>query len=227
VGVRAIAHLVSLDEIKQDQLVDAYINGGNDCLATLGYTEHGYRHVGVVSYNSRLILKELGFSAREQELGAIAGYLHDIGNCVNRNNHAHTGAALAAQVLNAHGLDPKEIALILAAIGNHDESDGQPVNNTSAALILADKADVHRTRVRNTDYATFDIHDRVNYAVEHSTLNVFALEHRIVLELTIDTKICPLIEYFEIFTTRMLMCRRAADFLKCKFELIINKVKLL
>lgn len=222
-----MSHLVSLDEIKQNPLADAYINGGNDCLGALGYTEHGYRHVGLVSYNSRAVLKELGFSEREQDLGAIAGYLHDMGNCINRFNHAHTGALLAAQILNSHRMDPKEIALVIAAIGNHDESDGQPVNNISAALILADKADVHRTRVRNTDFATFDIHDRVNYAVEHSILKAFAPERKIALELSVDTKICPLIEYFEIFTTRMLMCRRAADYLKCKFELMINEVKLL
>ena len=208
-------------------MVDAYITGGNDCLAALGYTEHGYRHVGVVAYIARNILEKLGYSGREAELAHIAGYLHDIGNSVNRNHHAHTGAVLAAQILTAHRMEPKEIALIVGAIGNHDETDGQPVNTISAALILADKSDVHRSRVRNTDFATFDIHDRVNYAVERSMLNVYEQQRKVVLELTIDTKICPLIEYFEIFTTRMLLCRRAADYLKCTFELWINNVKLL
>lgn len=226
-GVKTIANLITLEEMKKDALVNAYITVGNDCLAALGYTEHGYRHVGVVAHISRKVLEKLGFPARECELVAIAGYMHDIGNTVNRNLHSHNGAILAAQILTSHQMDPKELALVVSAIGNHDEGDGQPVNNISAALILADKSDVHRSRVRNTDFATFDIHDRVNYAVERSMLNVLADEKKVVLELSIDTKICPLIEYFEIFTTRMLMCRRAADFLKCNFELMINNVRLL
>ncbi len=196
-------------------------------MATLGYTEHGYRHVGLVAHNASKILRDLGFPEREADLGAIAGYIHDIGNCINRNNHAHTGALLAAQILTQHNMDPGELAMTIAAIGNHDESDGQPISNVSAALILADKSDVHRSRVRNKDFATFDIHDRVNYAVERSILRVEAEDHRISLDLKIDTKICPLIEYFEIFTARMLMGRRAADYLNCTFELIINTVKLL
>ncbi len=226
-GVRGIATLIQLKDLKSDPVVDAYINGGNECLGALGYTEHGYRHVGLVALTAKQTLEKLGFSQREAELAAIAGYLHDIGNTVNRNDHAKTGALLAAQILNKHGQDPKEIALIIAAIGNHDESDGQPVNNISAALILADKSDVHRSRVRNTDFATFDIHDRVNYAAEHSALDVNPEQRTAILQLSIDTKICPLIEYFEIFTIRMLMCRRAAEFLRCTFALVINDVKLL
>lgn len=216
-----------MKQIKHDPLVEAYITGGNECLDALGYTEHGYRHVGLVAHNAQKILADLGFPARECELAGIAGYMHDIGNSVNRNTHAHIGAIMASQILANYQMDPKEIATIIGAIGNHDESDGQPVNNVSAALILADKSDVHRSRVRNKDFATFDIHDRVNYAVEHSALRVMAQEKKISLELTIDTKICPLIEYFEIFTTRMLMSRRAAHYIKCTFELIINNVRLL
>jgi uncharacterized protein len=225
--VGVIATLIQLKDLKKDSLVNAYINGGNDCLSALGYTEHGFRHVGLVSMNAKNILQRLGFPEREVELAAIAGYLHDMGNSINRHDHAKAGALLAAQILNNHGMDPKEIALIIGAIGNHDESDGQAVNNISAALILADKSDVHRSRVRNPDFATFDIHDRVNYAVERSSLVVDPQERTAVLELKIDTKICPLIEYFEIFTIRMLMSRRAAEFLKCTFALVINEVKLL
>lgn len=222
-----IANLLTLEEIKKDNLVKAFIAGGNESLAELGYTEHGFRHVGLVAQTARKILQQTGFAQRECELAAIAGYLHDIGNTINRNDHAHTGAILASQILLAKSMDPGEVTQVIGAIGNHDESDGQAVNNISAALILADKSDVHRSRVRNSDFATFDIHDRVNYAVEYSALNVVPDQRRVVLKLTIDTKICPLIEYFEIFTVRMLMCRRAASFLKSTFELLINEVRLM
>ena len=218
--------LVTLDQIKADPIVQGYIEAGNRHLAAIGYTEHGLRHVGLVSHIASNILEKLGYTARECELAAIAAYLHDIGNAVNRAAHAQTGAILAAGILERQGMVPEEIATIIGAIGNHDEADGHPVNNISAALILADKSDVHRSRVRNPDLSTFDIHDRVNYAVEHSFLRVYPGD-RIALELTIDTKICPVMDYFEIFLARMLLCRKAAEFLKTTFELKINEVRLL
>ncbi|GAB6171553.1 HD domain-containing protein [Paradesulfitobacterium aromaticivorans] len=217
---------VTIADIKVDPLVQGYIEGGSRHLEALGYTEHGYRHVGLVAHISTNILQKLEHAEREQELAAIASYLHDIGNVVNRNGHAQAGAVLAAQILERHALPPEEIAVVIGAIGNHDESDGHPVSAVSAALILADKSDVHRSRVRNPDLATFDIHDRVNYAVEHSFLRVYDKD-RIALELTIDTKICPVMDYFEIFLARMLLCRKAAEFLGANFELWINSVKLL
>jgi len=217
---------VTLQTIKDDLYVQALIDAGNRHLAAIGYTEHGLRHVGLVSHIATNILLKLEQPERECELAAIAAYLHDIGNAVNRVSHAQTGAILAAGILERHGMPPNEIASVIGAIGNHDELDGNPVNNISAALILADKSDVHRTRVRNSDLATFDIHDRVNYAVKRSFLRVYPKE-RIALELTIDTEICPVMEYFEIFLARMLLCRKAAEYLKTKFELKINEVKLL
>lgn len=217
---------LTLQEIKADPYVQGLINAGNRHLEAIGYTEHGLRHVGLVSNIASNILEKMEYPERECELAAIAAYLHDIGNAVNRVSHAQTGAILAAGILERHSMVPEEIASIIGAIGNHDESDGNPVNNISAALILADKSDVHRSRVRNPDLAKFDIHDRVNYAVEHSFLRVYPKE-RIALELTIDTEICPVMEYFEIFLARMLLCRKAAEFLNTRFELKINDVKLL
>ncbi len=217
---------ITLEELKHDPKVEAYIEGGNRHLGAIGYTEHGLRHVSLVSHIAANILEKLGHAGRDCELAAIAGYLHDIGNAVNRFNHAQTGALLAASILERHGVAAEEIVLVIGAIGNHDEGDGNPVNNISAALILADKSDVHRTRVRNQELANFDIHDRVNYAVEHSFLNVYSHE-RIGLELTINTEICPVMDYFEIFLARMLLCRKAAEYLGARFELLVNGVKLL
>ena len=217
---------VTLQDIKADSYVQGLIDAGNRHLAAIGFTEHGLRHVGLVSNIASNILEKMEHPERECELAAIAAYLHDIGNAVNRVSHAQTGAILAAGILERHGMKPEEIASVIGAIGNHDEMDGNPVNNISAALILADKSDVHRSRVRNPDLAKFDIHDRVNYAVERSFLRVYPKE-RIALELTIDTEICPVMEYFEIFLARMLLCRKAAEFLLTKFELKINEVKLL
>ena len=217
---------ITLQAIKADPYVQALIDAGNRHLAAIGYTEHGLRHVGLVAHIASNILEKMAHPVRECELAAIAGYLHDIGNAVNRVSHAQTGAILAAGILERLGMHPEDIACVIGAIGNHDELDGNPVNNISAALILADKSDVHRSRVRNSDLATFDIHDRVNYAVKRSFLRVYPQE-RIALELTIDTEICPVMEYFEIFLARMLLCRKAAQFLNTKFELKINDVKLL
>jgi metal-dependent HD superfamily phosphatase/phosphodiesterase len=217
---------VILADLKVDPIVQGYIEGGNNNLEAIGFTEHGLRHVGLVSHIASNILEKLEHPERECELAAIAAYLHDIGNAVNRVGHAHTGAVLASSILERHGMAPDEMAIVIGAIGNHDESDGHPVNNVSAALILADKSDVHRSRVRNPDLATFDIHDRVNYAVEHSFLRVYP-QDRIALEITINTEICPVMDYFEIFMARMLLCRKAANFLGSQFELKINEVKLL
>lgn len=217
---------LTLAELKEDPIVQGYIEGGNKHLEAIGYTEHGLRHVGLVSHIASNILEKLEFTQRECELAAIAGYLHDIGNAVNRVSHAQTGAIMASHIMERHGMNPEEIAIVIGAIGNHDEADGHPVNNVSAALILADKSDVHRSRVRNPDLATFDIHDRVNYAVEHSFIRVYPMD-RIALEITINTELCPVMDYFEIFMARMLLCRKAASFLKTRFELKINEVKLL
>lgn len=201
--------------------------GGDEVLAAMGYTEHGQRHASLVSNIARNILERLGFPAREVELAAMAGYIHDIGNVVCRHSHEQMGGLVAMRILDRLGLAPPEIAMIVAAIGNHGEDIGEPVNNVAAALILADKSDVHRTRVRNPELAKFDIHDRVNYAAEHSFVRVDEKRKAVTLELKIDTRISPVMDYFEIFLTRMVLCRRAASFLGCDFELVINGVKLL
>ena len=193
----------------------------------MGYTEHSYRHVGLVSRNAGRILADLIYPEREIQLVEIAGYLHDIGNAVNRVDHAHTGAILAYNILIRMGMEYREAAEVMLAIGNHDEGTGNAVSSISAALILADKSDVHRSRVNNKDFATFDIHDRVNYAVEHSEIRVDREKKTAVQELEIDTKICPVMDYFEIFLVRMTMNRRAADFLGLNFQLIINGTRLL
>lgn len=220
--------LVTIEQVKNDYEIKTYISKANDHLASIGLTEHGFRHVSLVSHIANNILAHLNYPPREGELAAIAGYLHDIGNFINRYRHAHSGALLAFSILSRLGMPPEEMAVVVAAIGNHDEEDqGQAVNSVAAALIIADKSDVHRTRVRNTDFATFDIHDRVNYAVNHSFVRVNPEEKTATLELTIDTEICPVMDYFEIFMVRMVMCRRAAAFLNLKFQLIINDVRLL
>lgn len=219
--------MVNIKDVKQNIEVKALLEAAETQMAVKGFTEHSFRHVGLVSNNAGLMLKNLGFSDREVELAQIAGYMHDIGNAINRVDHAHTGATLAYGILLRMGMDVNEAAQVLLAIGNHDEGTGTAVSNISAAVILADKSDVHRSRVRNTDFATFDIHDRVNYAVENSNITVNSEEKTALLELKIDTKICPLIDYFEIFLTRMTMNRRAANFLGLTFKLIINGTTLL
>ena len=188
----------------------------------IGYTEHGERHVGLVSRIGFNVLKRMGYPDRECELAAIAGWLHDIGNAVNRDHHAQTGGVMAMQILNDFGMDDLEVLKVIAAIGNHHENDGDPVNAVAAAVILADKSDVHRTRVRNPDMIRFDIHDRVNYAVERSFLNVDEATKRITLELTVDTAISQVMEYFEIFMTRMVASRKAAKYLGTAFGLTVN-----
>ncbi|MGI6113316.1 MAG: HD domain-containing protein [Mahellales bacterium] len=214
-------------DIKNNDEINEYLEFSNECLNILGFTEHGKRHGNLVANRAKEILEKLGYPKRETELAAIAGYLHDIGNIINRNDHSQIGALFILNLLNKMDMPRREITTIISAIGNHDEEFGHPVNNVAAALILADKSDVHRSRVRNNDFATFDIHDRVNYAAQHSYLNIRVKEGIISLNIDIDIEICPVMEYFEIFLTRMILCRRAASFLNCHFELIINKAKLL
>jgi len=219
--------VVTYEDVKKNLVVEAFIRKSNEALGALGFTEHSFRHLNLVSKIAKNILERLGYSQREQELVAIAGYMHDIGNVVSRQDHWQTGAIMAFKILIDMGMPPDEVAIVVGAIGNHDEKHGVPISPVAAALILADKADVHRSRVRNQDFATFDIHDRVNYAVEHSFLRVDGEKRTITLELTIDIEIVPVMEYFEIFISRMVLCRRAADYLGCHFELVINGAKLL
>lgn len=217
---------LTLDEVKRDPEVEAYVNKANEYTGAIGYTEHGTRHANLTASIAYNTLKRLGYPEREAQLAAIAAYLHDIGNLVGRVNHEYSGAVLANTILDRFGMDPVERAVVMGAIGNHEERGGEPVSPVGAAVILADKSDVHRSRVRNPDPTTFDIHDRVNYAVEHSFLRVDEKNKRIMLELTIDTKLSQVMEYFEIFLGRMQMCRRAAEVLDCKFKLTINGAQL-
>jgi len=218
---------VTVEAVKADPRVAGFIAGADRHLAAIGFTEHGERHCTLVSRISYNVLRRLGFDERSAELAAIAGYTHDVGNVVAREGHAQTGAALMAPILHDLGMPPDEVAVVMGAIGNHEERHGHPVNPVSAALILADKSDVHRTRVRNPDTATFDIHDRVNYAAVRSFLNVDGAARTVTLELTIEPDVTSVMEYFEIFLDRMVMCRRAAEFLGCQFGLEVNGAKLL
>lgn len=192
-----------------------------------GYTEHSHRHISTVSKRAGDILEQLGYPERTVELARIAGYLHDIGNVVNRVDHAHSGAILSYNILKEMGMPLEECTEIMTAIGNHDENTGTAVSEISAALILADKSDVHRDRVINTNVSTFDIHDRVNYAVTNAELKLDAENRKILLDLTIDTSICPVLDYFEIFMARTMMSKYAAKYLRIWFELKINDTKLL
>jgi metal-dependent HD superfamily phosphatase/phosphodiesterase len=218
---------LTLQTIKKDPVITAFIQKADEHLAAMGFTEHGLRHVGLVSNIAQNVLLRLGYPERQCELAAIAGYLHDVGNIVNRKDHGRSGGVIALDYLVRNGMDPLEAASIAGAIGNHEEEYGEAVNCVAAALILADKSDVHRSRVRNTELVTFDIHDRVNYAAVHSFLNVNAEKKSVTLELTVETHICPVMEYFEIFLARMMMCRRAATFLNCTFKIEINGTQIL
>ncbi len=214
--------LITFEGVRQHVRVGFYVRKADEALAEIGYTEHGERHVGLVSRIAFNVLKRLGYPERTCELAAIAGYLHDIGNAVNRDHHAQTGAVMAMQLLSDMGMPDEEILQVIGAIGNHHENDGDPVSAVAAAVIMADKSDVHRTRVRNPDMIKFDVHDRVNYAVQKSFLNVDEAGKQITLELTIDTEISQVMEYFEIFMTRMLASRKAAKFLGASFGLMVN-----
>jgi metal-dependent HD superfamily phosphatase/phosphodiesterase len=213
---------LTFDFVREHPRVRLYVKMADAALEQIGYTEHGERHVGLVSRIAFNVLKRMGRPEREAELAAIAGTLHDIGNSVNRDHHAQTGGVMAMQLLREFGMPDEEVLTVIAAIGNHHENDGDPVNDVAAALILADKSDVHRTRVRNPDMIKFDIHDRVNYAVEKSFLNVDEDQKHITLELTSDPTISHVMEYFEIFMTRMLASRKAAKHLGATFGLQVN-----
>ncbi|MBF7083524.1 HD domain-containing protein [Desulfallas sp. Bu1-1] len=227
IAVQGGGFLVTLEDVKKNPIIDSFIRKGNEYLGAMGFTEHSYRHVNLVSSIAKNILLKLDYKQREAELAAIAGYLHDIGNVVSRNDHGISGATICCPILLQMNMHPDEVATVISAIANHEEQYGQPVNTVAAALIMADKSDVHRSRVRNQDFATFDIHDRVNYAVEHSFVWVDEKKRTITMELEINTEIVPVMEYFEIFLTRMMLCRRAAVFLNCTFELVINGARLL
>jgi metal-dependent HD superfamily phosphatase/phosphodiesterase len=219
--------MVSLEDIKNSDIIKTYITRADESLGALGYTEHSYAHVTRVSEVAGYIMETLGFPEREVELARIAGYIHDIGNLVNRDNHSLSGAVMAFRILEDFALDAAEIATVTTAIGNHDEGTGVPVNPVCAALILADKTDVRRSRVRNLDISSFDIHDRVNYSVKKSVLKINEDHTIIKLKLTIDTKYGSVMDYFEIFLGRMIMCRKAAERLGLEFTLIINEQQLI
>ena len=218
--------MITLQEIKKDPRVRTYIQKADESLIALGFTEHSFAHVGMVARNSKYILETLGYSEREVELAQIAGYLHDIGNLVNRVEHSQSGAAMAFRILDKMGMDPEDIADIVTAIGNHDEGTGTPMNEISAALFLADKSDVRRSRVR-CDESQFDIHDRVNYSVVESGLKINEERTQIRLELTVDTEYGSVMDYFEIFMRRMILCRKAAETLGLQFKLSINDQQLI
>ncbi len=219
--------MLTYDEVIKNEAIKIYITRADESLGALGYTKHGFDHVMHVAQMAGDILKTLGFDERTVELTKIAGYLHDIGNLVNRSEHSQSGALMAWSILHDMGCDPAELATIVTAIGNHDEGNGVPVNAVAAALILADKADVRWTRVRNTDISTFDIHDRVNYSVKKSALKINDDKTLVTLELTVDTKFGSVMDYFEIFMARMLLCRKAAEKLGLQFKLIINEQQLI
>ena len=219
--------MVTFEDVKNSPEVNELIKNAQKQLDVLGYTEHSVRHVSVVAERAANVLRTLGCDEHRIELAKIAGYMHDIGNAVNRNDHAHSGAILAYQILKDLGMDLPDVVEIMMAIGNHDENTGTAISDISAAIILADKSDAHRSRVSKTDRSIFDKHDEVNYAVTHSELIVDTEEKKVVLNLTIDTNICPVIDYFEIFMERTKMSKRAAKYLGLWFELVINDTNLL
>ena len=219
--------MLTFEDVKHNETIRTYIQRADESLIALGFTEHSFAHVTVVAENAGYILQTLGYPERTVELAKIAGFLHDIGNLVNRIDHSQSGAVMAFRILDNLNCDPGEIATIVTAIGNHDEGTGQPVNAVAAALILADKSDVRRSRVRNRDHATFDIHDRVNYSVKESQLKINGEHTLIKLKLSVDTKYGSVMDYFEIFMGRMLLCRKAAEKLGLQFKLMINEQQLI
>ena len=219
--------MITFEEIKKNEAIRTYIKKADEALSALGYTEHSFAHVGKVTTSVRYILQTLGYSEREVELASIAAYMHDIGNIVNRVAHSQSGAIMAFRILDNLGMDAEDISTVVTAIGNHDEGTGIPLTPISAALILGDKADVRRSRVRNHDASSFDIHDRVNYSVSASELKISEDKKEIALDLSIDTEYSSVTDYFEIFLERMLLCRKAAEILGMKFRLIINGQKMM
>ncbi len=211
---------ITLADIEKDEAVKCYIKKADESLVALGYTEHSFPHVCKVAATAHRILETLGYDERDAELAAIAGYLHDIGNVINRVDHAQSGAVMAFRILDRLNAEPDEIATIITAIGNHDESTAFPVNPVAAALIIADKTDVRCSRVRNQAISSFDIHDRVNYSVKESELHIDKEE--ICLELKIETELCTVMDYFEIFLNRMILCKKSAEKLGVKFALVMN-----
>ena len=214
--------MLTLEDIKKYEPLRTYIIKADEALSALGFTEHSFAHVTKVSATAAEILETMGYNPHEIELARIAGYMHDIGNLVNRVDHSQSGAVMAFRILDNLNMDPADIATIVAAIGNHDEGTGVAVNAVAAALIIADKSDVRYTRVRNTDIKNFDIHDRVNYSVRESHLTIDRDAATITLSLTIDTNFSAVMDYFEIFLGRMIMCRKAAEKLALAFKLVIN-----
>ena len=219
--------MITFEDVKNNNEINEMIESAQKQLNALGYTEHSIRHITIVSNRAAEVLKTLDYPEERIELARIAGYMHDIGNCINRVDHAHTGAILAYEILKDMGMDIKSRTEIMMAIGNHDEQTGKPVSDISAALILADKSDAHRDRVINTNLSTFDKHDKVNYAVTDSKFIINKEDRKVTLNLTIDTKISPVLDYFEIFMDRTMMSKYAAKYLNIWFELIINDIKLL
>ena len=219
--------MITFEDIQNNEEIKTYITCADESLKTLGFTEHSFAHVTRVSETAAYILQTLGYSEHEVELARIAGYLHDIGNLVNRIEHSQSGAVMAFRLLDHMDMSPEDIATIVTAIGNHDEGTGVPVNEVAAALILADKSDVRRSRVRNTDISSFDIHDRVNYSVTKSELKINEARTLIKLKLTVDTHFGSVMDYFEIFLQRMILCRKAAEKLGLQFKLMINEQQLI
>ncbi len=218
---------MTFENIRKHPVVLALLDRGNRDLGVLGYTDHSRAHCGLVADRAGNILERLGYSAHDVELAKIAGFMHDIGNAVNRTHHAENGALLAYDILKELDMPLADRVVVIGAIGNHDESTGGAKDPVSAALILADKSDVRRDRVRTKDPEKFDIHDRVNYAVTGSSLKVDPVEKKIALNLQVDEGICSMYEYFDIFLGRMLMCREAAQMLGCRFRLTVNGGKVL
>lgn len=214
--------MLTYETVSKSKTIRTYITRADESLGALGFTEHSFAHVIHVAKTAGYIMQTMGYDDRTVELSKIAGYLHDIGNLVNRKDHSQSGAVMAWSILNDMGCDPGEIATIVTAIGNHDEGTGVPVNPVAAALILADKADVRRSRVRNKDESTFDIHDRVNYSVQESSMTINEEKTQVTLNLTVDTKYGSVMDYCEIFMGRMILCRKAAHTLGLEFKLIIN-----
>ena len=214
--------MVTFEDIKNSEEIKTYITSADESLKALGFTEHSFAHVGKVANVAKYILETLGYSKEEIELAQIAAYMHDIGNLINRIDHSQSSAVMTFRILNAMGMAAKDIATIVTAIGNHDEGTGVAVNAVAAALILADKTDVRRSRVRNNDFASFDIHDRVNYSVRESVVEINDNKDKITLKLEVDTEFGSVMDYFEIFMGRMIMCRKAAEKLGLQFKLKIN-----
>ena len=219
--------MLTFEQVQNNPAIRTYIQRADESLIALGFTEHSFAHVGMVARNAAYILETLGYPQRTVEVAKIAAFLHDIGNLVNRVDHSQSGAVMAFRILDNLDCDPEEIATIVTAIGNHDEGTGLPVNAVAAALILADKSDVRRSRVRNQDPSTFDIHDRVNYSVKKSRLKINEERSLIKLKLSVDTKYGSVMEYFEIFMERMILCRKAAEKLGLQFKLMINEQQLI